>query len=108
MVLRAIHEAASDRNLTDDEQTRFDDGVFVRDAAIAEGIEIEVLDLRSLRPLDRNAIVASVRRTRAGDLADQPIEVITPGVMLGLELKAAGVELVVRSSAPAPAKPAAD
>jgi pyruvate/2-oxoglutarate/acetoin dehydrogenase E1 component len=30
----------------------------------AEGIEIEVLDLRSLRPLDRNAIVASVRRTR--------------------------------------------
>lgn len=26
----------------------------------------------------------SVRRTRAGDLADQPIEVITPGVMLGL------------------------
>lgn len=30
----------------------------------AEGIEMEVLDLRSLRPLDRNAIVASVRRTR--------------------------------------------
>lgn len=30
----------------------------------AEGIEIEVLDLRSLRPLDRDAIVASVRRTR--------------------------------------------
>ena len=26
----------------------------------------------------------SVRATRAGDLADQPIEVITPGVMLGL------------------------
>ncbi|MGI9137122.1 MAG: tRNA (N6-isopentenyl adenosine(37)-C2)-methylthiotransferase MiaB [Candidatus Nanopelagicales bacterium] len=26
----------------------------------------------------------SVRHTRAGDLADQPIEVITPGVMLGL------------------------
>lgn len=30
----------------------------------AEGIEIEVLDLRSLRPLDRTAIVGSVRRTR--------------------------------------------
>lgn len=30
----------------------------------AEGVEMEVLDLRSLRPLDRNAIVASVRRTR--------------------------------------------
>jgi len=28
--------------------------------------------------------MVSVRRTRAGDLADQPIEVITPGVMLGL------------------------
>lgn len=30
----------------------------------AEGIEIEILDLRSLRPLDRDGIVASVRRTR--------------------------------------------
>ena len=28
--------------------------------------------------------LVSVRHTRAGDLADQPIEVITPGVMLGL------------------------
>ena len=28
--------------------------------------------------------MVSVRRTRAGDLAEQPIEVITPGVMLGL------------------------
>ena len=28
--------------------------------------------------------MVSVRRTRAGDLVDQPIEVITPGVMLGL------------------------
>lgn len=28
--------------------------------------------------------MVAVRRTRAGDLADQPIEVITPGVMLGL------------------------
>jgi pyruvate dehydrogenase E1 component beta subunit len=30
----------------------------------AEGIELEVLDLRTLRPLDRGAILASVRRTR--------------------------------------------
>jgi pyruvate dehydrogenase E1 component beta subunit len=30
----------------------------------AEGIELEILDLRSLRPLDRDAIIASVRRTR--------------------------------------------
>jgi pyruvate/2-oxoglutarate/acetoin dehydrogenase E1 component len=29
-----------------------------------EGIELEILDLRTLRPLDREAIVASVRRTR--------------------------------------------
>jgi pyruvate dehydrogenase E1 component beta subunit len=30
----------------------------------AEGIEIEVVDLRTLRPLDRGAVLASVRRTR--------------------------------------------
>ncbi len=30
----------------------------------AEGIEIEIVDLRTLRPLDRDAILASVRRTR--------------------------------------------
>jgi pyruvate/2-oxoglutarate/acetoin dehydrogenase E1 component len=30
----------------------------------AEGIEVEILDLRTLRPLDRGAILASVRRTR--------------------------------------------
>jgi pyruvate/2-oxoglutarate/acetoin dehydrogenase E1 component len=30
----------------------------------AEGIELEILDLRTLRPLDRDAILASVRRTR--------------------------------------------
>ena len=29
-----------------------------------EGIELEILDLRTLRPLDRDAILASVRRTR--------------------------------------------
>jgi pyruvate/2-oxoglutarate/acetoin dehydrogenase E1 component len=30
----------------------------------ADGIELEILDLRTLRPLDRDAILASVRRTR--------------------------------------------
>jgi pyruvate/2-oxoglutarate/acetoin dehydrogenase E1 component len=30
----------------------------------AEGIELEIVDLRTLRPLDRGAILASVRRTR--------------------------------------------
>jgi pyruvate dehydrogenase E1 component beta subunit len=30
----------------------------------AEGIEVEIVDLRTLRPLDRDTILASVRRTR--------------------------------------------
>jgi pyruvate dehydrogenase E1 component subunit beta len=33
------------------------------DALAGEGIEVEVLDLRTIRPLDREAILASVRRT---------------------------------------------
>lgn len=53
--LENIHNGAADRSLTEDEQTRFDDGVFVRNAAIAEGIDLEA----------RNASIAAVR---AGDL----------------------------------------
>ena len=53
--LESIHESAAERSLTADEQTAFDDGVFVRDAAIAEGIELE----------KREHAIASVR---AGDL----------------------------------------
>jgi pyruvate dehydrogenase E1 component beta subunit len=34
------------------------------DLLAKEGIEVEVIDLRTLRPLDRGAILASVRRTR--------------------------------------------
>ncbi len=37
----------------------------------AEGIEAEVLDLRSLRPLDVPAIAASVRRTRRAVVVDE-------------------------------------
>ena len=37
----------------------------------AEGVEAEVLDLRSLRPLDVDAIVASVRRTRRALVVDE-------------------------------------
>jgi pyruvate dehydrogenase E1 component beta subunit len=33
------------------------------EALVQEGIEVEVLDLRTLRPLDTRAVVASVRRT---------------------------------------------
>ena len=37
----------------------------------AEGIDAEVLDLRTLRPLDREAIVASVRRTHRVIVVDE-------------------------------------
>jgi pyruvate dehydrogenase E1 component beta subunit len=36
-----------------------------------EGVDAEVLDLRSLRPLDRDAIVRSVRRTRRALVVDE-------------------------------------
>ena len=39
--LRAIHTAAADRSLDDDEQTRWDEGTWLRHALIAEGIDIE-------------------------------------------------------------------
>jgi len=41
------------------------------DALAAEGIAAEVLDLRSLRPLDREAILASVRRTHRAVVVDE-------------------------------------
>ena len=37
----------------------------------AEGIEAEVLDLRTLRPLDTNAILASVAKTRRAVVVDE-------------------------------------
>jgi pyruvate dehydrogenase E1 component beta subunit len=40
-------------------------------ALSGEGIEAEVLDLRTLRPLDREAIAASVRRTRRAVVVDE-------------------------------------
>lgn len=41
------------------------------DALAAEGIDAEVLDLRTLRPLDREAVAASVRRTRRVVVVDE-------------------------------------
>jgi pyruvate dehydrogenase E1 component beta subunit len=41
------------------------------DALAQEGIEAEVLDLRTLRPLDDAAIMASVRRTRRAVVVDE-------------------------------------
>ena len=39
--LRSIHDTADGRPLEADEQTRFDDGLWLRHASIAEGIDIE-------------------------------------------------------------------
>ena len=41
------------------------------DALAGEGIEAEILDLRSLRPLDDATILASVRRTRRAVIVDE-------------------------------------
>jgi pyruvate dehydrogenase E1 component beta subunit len=41
------------------------------DALSAEGIDAEVMDLRTLRPLDREAIAATVRRTRRVVVVDE-------------------------------------
>jgi pyruvate dehydrogenase E1 component beta subunit len=40
------------------------------DKLAAEGISAEVVDLRSLRPLDRETVVASVRRTGCAVVAE--------------------------------------
>lgn len=39
--LQTIHEGASERSLTPEETERFNDGVWLRDACIAEGIDLE-------------------------------------------------------------------
>lgn len=41
------------------------------DTLAAEGIECEVIDLRTLRPLDTDTILASVRRTRRAVIVDE-------------------------------------
>lgn len=43
-----------------------------------EGVEVEVLDLRSLAPLDREAVLASVRRTRRALVAHE--DALTGGI----------------------------
>jgi len=49
--LRSIHENAADRALDEDEQKRFDDGMWLRSALIAEGIDLEA----------RETVVANLR-----------------------------------------------
>lgn len=46
-------------------------GLAAADALAKEGIEAEVIDLRSLRPLDTETIVASVGRTRRAVIVDE-------------------------------------
>jgi pyruvate/2-oxoglutarate/acetoin dehydrogenase E1 component len=45
--------------------------VAAADALAGEGIEVEIIDLRSLRPLDEATILASVRKTRRVVIVDE-------------------------------------
>jgi acetoin:2,6-dichlorophenolindophenol oxidoreductase subunit beta len=49
------------------------------DELAAEGVEVEVLDLRSLAPLDREAILESVGRTRRAVVAHTAVATAGPG-----------------------------
>jgi acetoin:2,6-dichlorophenolindophenol oxidoreductase subunit beta len=49
------------------------------DELASEGVEAEVLDLRSLAPLDRGSILASVGRTRRAVVAHAAVGVAGPG-----------------------------
>lgn len=79
------------------------------DALAAEGISAEVLDLRSLRPLDQEAIVGTVRRThravivdetwRTGSLAAEVCARIVEGAFYELD---APIERVCTAEVPIP------
>jgi pyruvate dehydrogenase E1 component beta subunit len=49
------------------------------DALAAEGISCEVLDMRTIRPLDVGSIVRSVKRTNACVVVDQSWSFASPG-----------------------------
>ena len=44
-----------------------------------EGVDVEIVDLRSLRPLDENAIIASVRKTHRAVVVDESWPVASVG-----------------------------
>ena len=52
------------------------------DSLVPSGIEAEVIDLRSLVPLDRAAVLESVARTRRAVIAHAAVEVAGPGAEL--------------------------
>ena len=68
----------------------------VAETLAAEGVSAEVVDLRSLRPLDRATIVESVRRTGCAVVAED--DWLTYGI--GAEIAATIQEFVVRWHAP--------
>jgi len=45
--------------------------VAAAEALVGEGIDVEIIDLRSLRPLDDSTILASVRKTRRAVIVDE-------------------------------------
>lgn len=74
-----------------------------------EGIDIEVLDLRSLRPLDEEAIIASVRKTHRAVVVDESWPVASVGSHVGwlisnkcFDQLDAQVELVSSEDVPMP------
>ena len=69
-------------------------------AATAEGVSIEVVDLRSLSPIDHETVAASVRRTGRLVVAHEAPE----SVGLGAEVVAAAVERCFTSLAHAPVR----
>ena len=69
-----LERAAFDRHLRECEACRAEADE-LREAAAetlaAEDISVEVIDLRTLRPLDMETLVASVRKTRRAVIADE-------------------------------------
>jgi len=79
----------------------------------AEGIEAEVLDLRSLQPLDLETVLASVRRTRRAVIAHEAVMTGGLGGELVASIQAAAFDRLVAPIgrvgapfAPVPASPA--
>ncbi len=74
-----------------------------------EGIEVEVIDLRSLRPLDEDAVFTSVRKTNRAVIVDEAWPVASFGSYLGWLISQkcfdhldAPVELVCQEDVPIP------
>jgi pyruvate/2-oxoglutarate/acetoin dehydrogenase E1 component len=60
--------------------------VAAADALAAEGVEAEIVDLRSLRPLDDATILASVRRTRRVVIVDEGWRTASLAAEVGLRI----------------------